>query len=88
MERCLIEKSSIDVEYGVRQMLDRYWFIRDKINKTSAYTTSETKERLTLINERELLSRYLRMLGIQDFEIKSEWIIFNIKNKEGQNGTF
>lgn len=78
MERCLIEKNSNEIEYGIRQMLDRYWYIREKINKTSAYTTRETEERLDLIKERQLLGEYLKMLGIQDFELKSEWLVFNI----------
>lgn len=79
MERCCIVKDKNEIEYGIRQMLDRYWFVREKINKTSAYTTGETKERLELIEERKFLGEYLRMLGIQDFEIKSEWLVFNIE---------
>ncbi|MDU3410026.1 hypothetical protein [Clostridium sp.] len=79
MERCCIVKDKNEIEYGIRQMLDRYWFVREKINKTSAYTTGETKERLELIEERKFLGEYLRMLGIQEFEIKSEWFVFNIE---------
>lgn len=79
MERCLIEKGSNEIEYGIRQMLDRYYWIRNKIKTTNAFTNEETKERLELMQEREFLSNYLRMLGIQDFEIKSEWIVFNIR---------
>lgn len=79
MERCLIEKSSNEIEYGVRQMLDRYYWIRNKINTTSAFTNEETRERSELMQEEKILNSYLRMLGIQDFEVKSEWIIFNIK---------
>lgn len=79
MERCCIVKDKNEIEYGIRQMLDRYWFVREKINKTSAYTTGETKERLELIEERKFLGEYLRMLSIQDFEIKSEWLVFNIE---------
>lgn len=79
MERCLIEKSSNEIEYGVRQMLDRYYWIRNKIKTTSTFTNEETKERLELMQERNFLSGYLRMLGIQDFEIKNEWIVFNLK---------
>lgn len=78
MERCLIEKRVDEIEYGVRQMLDRYWFIRDRLNETSAYTDDETKERMELIEERKFLQRYLKMLGIQDFEIKSSWIVFKV----------
>lgn len=79
MERCCIIKDKNEIEYGLRQMLDRYWYVREKLNKTSAYSTEETKERLELLEERKLLGGYLRMLGIQDFEIKSEWIVFNIE---------
>ncbi|KQC91317.1 hypothetical protein AM596_15420 [Clostridium perfringens CP4] len=79
MEKCLIEKSKNEIEYGVRQMLDRYYWVRDKINTTNAFTNEETKERLELIQEEKFLNRYLKMLGIQDFEIKNEWIVFNIK---------
>lgn len=80
MERCLIKKNPIEIEYGVRQMLDRYWYVREKINNTNAYTDDETKERIELINERYFLGGYLKMLGIQDFEIKSEWLVFNMDN--------
>ncbi|MCX0396207.1 hypothetical protein LI014_02255 [Clostridium perfringens] len=79
MERCLIEKSKNEIEYGVRQMLDRYYWVRNKINTTNAFTNEETKERLELMQEEKFLNRYLKMLGIQDFEIKNEWIVFNIK---------
>ncbi|MDK0621559.1 hypothetical protein P5E90_12015 [Clostridium perfringens] len=79
MEKCLIEKSKNEIEYGVRQMLDRYYWVRNKINTTNVFTNEETKERLELMQEEEFLNGYLRMLGIQDFEIKNEWIVFNIK---------
>jgi nuclear transport factor 2 (NTF2) superfamily protein len=79
MERCCIIKDKNEIEYGVRQMLERYWYVRNKINKTNAYTDDETKERIKFIQEREFLQKYLKMLGIQDFEIKSEWLVFNIE---------
>lgn len=79
MQRCLIEKSSNEIEYGIRQMLDRYYWIRNRINTTNAFTNKETKERLELMQEEKFLNRYLRMLGIQDFEIKNKWIVFNLK---------
>ncbi|MDM0587737.1 hypothetical protein QTH25_13250 [Clostridium perfringens] len=79
MEKCLIEKSKNEIEYGVRQMLDRYYWIRNRINTTNAFTNEETKERLELMQEEKFLNRYLKMLEIQDFEIKNEWIVFNIK---------
>lgn len=31
------------------------------------------------MEERKFLQRYLKMIGIQDFEIKSEWLVFNIE---------
>lgn len=79
MDRCLIEKSSNEIEYGIRQMLDRYWWIRNKINTTSAFTSDETIERVELMKELKYLESYLRLLGIQSFEVKSEWLVFNIK---------
>lgn len=79
MERCLIIKSKNEVEYGVRLMLDRYWFVREKIKNTNAYTDEETKERLELIKERQLLENYLHMMGIQSFEVKSDWLVFKIE---------
>lgn len=79
MERCLIERSSKDVEYGMRKMLERYHLIINKLNDTSAYTSYETRERMKLIEEKEYLESYLRFFDIQSFEIKSEWLVFNIK---------
>lgn len=79
MERCLIERSVIEVEYEIRQMLDRYLWIRNKIKSINAYTYGETKERIELMEERKFLQRYLKMIGIQDFEIKNEWLVFNIE---------
>lgn len=79
MERCLIEKSLRNVEYGVRKMLDRYWWIRNKINTTSAFSNSETEERYELMKELKYLENYLRLLDIQSFEVKSEWLVFKIK---------
>ena len=79
MKKCLIERDLSEIEYGVRQMLDRYYWVRNRINTTNAFTNEETKERLELMQEEKFLNRYLKMLGIQDFEIKNEWIVFNIK---------
>lgn len=78
VDMCLIEKRAKDVEYGIEEILELYCSIREKLNNTSAYTDKETKERVELMLERDILQRYLRMLGIQDFEIKDECIKFNI----------
>lgn len=78
VDMCLIEKRAKDVEYGIEEILELYYNIREKLNSTSAYTDKETKERIELMLERDILQRHLRMLGIQDFEIKDECIKFNI----------
>lgn len=78
MEKCLIEKRANNVEYGIRKMIDRYLFLRNKINSSCAYSKSETEERIKLIEERILLEGYLRLLDIQSFEIKGDYVVFNL----------
>lgn len=78
MDKCLIKKSSIEIEYGIETIIERYLWIRNILNNTNAYTDQETKERIELIQERKFLEKYLKIIGIQDFELKNEYIIFKI----------
>lgn len=72
MDKCLIKKSSIEIEYGIETIIERYLWIRNILNNTNAYTDQETKERIELIQERKFLEKYLKIIGIQDFELKNE----------------
>jgi len=71
-------KSKKEIEYGVNGIIERYICIRNKIKKTSAYSTSETEERLDLLKERTILNNILRQLDIQDFELDNEENDFSI----------
>jgi hypothetical protein len=61
-----------DIEYGVNSIIERYLWVKNKISKTSAYSLNETKERLELIIERDILDEILRQLDIQDFELDKD----------------
>lgn len=74
----IVIRSKKDIEYGVNGIIERYVWIRNKINKTSAYSTSETEERLELLKERTILNNILRQLDIQDFELDNEENDFSI----------
>lgn len=74
----IVIKNKKDIEYGVNTIIERYIWIRNKINKTSAYSTKETEERLSLLKEQDILIDVLRKLDIQDFELDNEENEFKI----------
>jgi hypothetical protein len=63
-------KSIRVIEDGIEDIIGRYLYLRDKINNDSAYTREEVETRLKYIQEADVLNRVLRMLDIQDFELK------------------
>lgn len=71
-------KNKKAIEYGINDIIERYIWIRNKINKTSAYSTSETEERLNLLKEQNILMNILRKLDIQDFELDNKENEFKI----------
>lgn len=73
-EKQILQKEKVDIQDGIDKTIQRYLWVRDYINKNSAYTKSECECRLGLIAEREILDRVLRLMDIQDFELKSEWV--------------
>lgn len=74
----IITKDIQDITNGVQQMIERYIFLRDKLNRTSAYTEEETQERLKNIQERKTIEHILYSMNIQAFEIKYDFYKINI----------
>lgn len=65
-----IQKSAKAIESGMEDIIERYLWLRDKINNGSAYTREEVENRLGWMQEADTLSWVIRMLDIQDFELK------------------
>jgi hypothetical protein len=73
-----LHKNKKDIEYGIEEIIERYSFVKDKLNHSSAYTDEETVERLKLTRERNTLIWVLGVMGIQDFELKDKYVNVNI----------
>ena len=65
-----IHKSWKAIESGMDDIITRYLYLREKINNDSAYTREEVEIRLKYMQEADVLNWILRMLDIQDFELK------------------
>ncbi|MPM85066.1 hypothetical protein SDC9_132143 [bioreactor metagenome] len=76
---CKLQKDVKTIEDGIESIMYRYKEVCNKLAKTSAYTNQETIDRMQLIMERKSLSNCLRYMGIQDFEIKSNFVDFKIR---------
>lgn len=71
-------KPKSTIENGINQMIERYCWLRERLNGTSASSKEETVKRLKMMEEMELLQGYLKILNIQDFELKEEEFNFKI----------
>jgi RIO-like serine/threonine protein kinase len=74
LDKTIIQKDKKDIINGIEKLIERYNFLKDKINNTSAYTDEETLRRLEYIKERKIVERILNQMNIQTFEIKSDWV--------------
>jgi hypothetical protein len=72
-------KSERTIENGINDIIERYQQVKEKINKTSAYSKEETITRLDLIKERDTLEWCLQILDIQDFELKDGYTTIDIR---------
>ena len=60
LEKVILNKKK--VEEGLEELVQRLLKIRERLNKSSAYTEGECEERLRLIKERDYLDNILHYL--------------------------